>query len=105
MKGIRSALAPAIIVVASLALAWALSVLSASVGSDWNNRLNDSFFRLRYALKGPEKILPSIAHVDLTDSIVEEIGMKGGDRLDFARLVNVLSKAGAASIMFDIVFQ
>jgi adenylate cyclase len=104
VKGIRSALAPAVIVVASLALAWALSVLSASVGTDWNNRLNDSFFRLRYALKGPQKILPSIAHVDLTDSIVEEIGMKGGDRQDFARLVNVLSKAGAASIMFDIVF-
>jgi adenylate cyclase len=104
VKGIRSALAPAVIVVTSLALAWALSLLSASVGTDWNSRLNDVFFRLRYALKGPEKILPSIAHVDLTDSIVDELRMKGGDRQNFARLVNVLSKAGASSIIFDIIF-
>jgi len=104
LHGLRSALAPAVIVAASLALAWALSLLSAFVGSDWDNRLNDSFFRLRYALKGPEKILPSIAHVDLTDSIEGELGMKVGDRRDFARLVNVLSKAGASSIIFDIWF-
>jgi adenylate cyclase len=103
-SGLRSARVPALVVAASLALAWALSLLSASVGTDWNNRLNDSFFRLRYALKGPEKIVPSIAHVDLTDSIVEELGMKGGDRRDFARLVNVLGRAGASSIIFDIVF-
>lgn len=104
MKGIRTALAPAVIVATSLVLAWALSLLSASAGTDWNNRLNDAFFRLRYALKGPEQILPSVAHVDLTDSIVEELGMKGGDRRDFARLVNVLAKAGVSSIIFDIIF-
>ena len=103
-RTLRSALPPALIVAASLALAWTLTLLSASAGSDWDNRLDDAFFRLRFALRGPEKILPSIAHVDLTDSIVEELDMKAGDRRDFARLVGVLSRAGASSIIFDIVF-
>ena len=104
IQGLRSALAPAVIVATCLVLAWALSLLSASVGTDWNNRLNDAFFRVRYALKGPEQIIPSVAHVDLTDSMVEELGMKGGDRRDFARLVGVLAKAGVSSIIFDIIF-
>ncbi len=104
MKRIRFAPAPAVIVAASLALAWALSLLSASGGFDWNSRLDDSFFRLRYALRGPQKMASSIAHVDVTDSMVEKLGMKGGDRTDFGRHVDVLSRAGASSIVFDIIF-
>ena len=104
MNRIRSAPAPAVIVAASLALAWVLSLLSTSAGFDWNSRLDDSFFRLRYALQGPQKMASSIAHVDVTDSMVEELGMKGGDRTDFGRLVDVLSRAGVSSIVFDIMF-
>ena len=46
----------------------------------------------------------SIVHADLTDSMVEQLGMKGGDRRPFADLVNVLSEAGASAVLFDIVF-
>ena len=74
------------------------------IRGDWNNRLNDLFFQLRYRLRGPEKVLPSISHVDLSDSEFRTLGMKGGDRSDFARLVKVLSHAGASSIIFDIIF-
>jgi adenylate cyclase len=55
-------------------------------------------------MHGPEKVLPSISHVDLSDAEVTSLGMKGGDREDFARLVKVLSAAGASSIVFDIIF-
>ena len=88
----------------SFALGWGLYALASTLGTNWDNRLNDASLRLRYALKGREKVLPSVAHVDLTDAIVEQLGMKGGDRSYFARLVNVLSNAGAASIIFDITF-
>jgi adenylate cyclase len=100
----RTRLTLALIVAASLGLAWALSLAAAGIRGDWNNRLNDIFFQLRYRLRGPEKVLPSIIHVDLSDSELRTLGMKGGDRRDFARLVKVLSNAGASSIVFDINF-
>ena len=59
---------------------------------------------MRYRLRGHEKVLPSVSHVDLSDSEVRALGMKGGDRRDFARLVKVLANAHASSIVFDIVF-
>ena len=62
------------------------------------------FFQLRHALKGPERVLPSIALVDLSDATIAKLGMKGGDRKDFAALVEVLTDAGAASVIFDIIF-
>jgi adenylate cyclase len=92
------------IVAASLIIAWGISLAAAGIRGDWNNRLNDLFFQLRYRLRGPEKVLPSISHVDLSDAEVRSLGMKGGDRGDFARLVNVLSTAGASAIVFDIIF-
>jgi adenylate cyclase len=86
-----------------LILSWALSLLAVSAGRDWNARVNDSLFLLRHALRGSEKVQRSIAHADLTDSV--ELGMKVGDRRDFARLVKVLSRAGVSSIIFDIRFS
>ena len=62
-------MALALIVAASLALAWALGLAAAGLRGDWNNRLNDMFFRLRWLVRGPEPVLPTIAHVDFTDSI------------------------------------
>jgi adenylate cyclase len=100
----RTWLTFALIIAASLGLAWALSLAAAGIRGDWNNRLNDLFFQLRYRLRGPEKVLPSIGHVDLSDSELRSLGMKGGDRRDFARLVKVLSNAGASSVIFDIIF-
>jgi adenylate cyclase len=93
-----------LIVAGSLALAWALCLAAAAVRGNWDNRLNDLFFQLRYKIKGPERVLPSINYIDLTDAEVRALAMKGGDRRDFARLVNVLSQAGVASIIFDIIF-
>lgn len=81
-----------------------LSLAAAGIRGDWNNRLNDLFFQLRYRLRGTEKIAPSINHVDLSDSELRTLGMKTGDRRDFAQLVRVLSTAGASSIIFDIDF-
>jgi len=91
-------------VVVCLGLAWAIALGAAGIRGDWNNRLNDLFFQLRYRLRGTEKIIPSIGHVDLSDSELRALALKSGDRRDFARLVKVLSTAGAASIIFDINF-
>jgi adenylate cyclase len=100
----RSAAGIAAVTAGALALAWLLTLLAAGAGADWNSRPNDSLFRLRHALRGTQKIQRTILHVDLTDSMVEELGMHGTERRDFARLVKVLSAAGASSILFDIVF-
>jgi adenylate cyclase len=100
----RAAITIAVIVLAGLIFAWALSLAASSMGRDWNNSIDDLLFRLRYALRGPEKMQRSIVHVDLTDSIVEELGLSVGDRKDFARLVRVLSKAGVSSIVLDEMF-
>jgi hypothetical protein len=82
----RTGLTLGIIVALSLLLAWVLTLAAAGIRGDWNNRLNDLFFQLRYRLRGAEKILPSISHVDLSDSELSNLDMKSGDRRDFARL-------------------
>lgn len=102
--GFRSAAGSALIIASSLILAWVLSLAASSAGRDWNARVDDSLFRLRYVILGPEKIERSIAHVDLTDSVVDELGIVNGDRRDFARLVRVLDGAGVSAILFDIIF-
>ena len=79
-------------------------MLAGSLGENWDDKLGDVFFRLRSSILGPERTLPDIVNIDLTDEIVDELAMKGGDRSDFARLVGVVSDAGAASLLFDIVF-
>ena len=83
---------------------WGASLAASALGRSWDSRPDDAFFRLRYRSHGHENVLPTIAHVDLTDSVTRELGMKGGDRQVYARLVNVLSRAGAASAIFDIIF-
>ncbi len=101
----RSASALALIAALSLVFAWALGLTAAALRGDWNNRLDDMFFRLRYQINGPERVLPGIAHVDFTDSIERELDAKGAERRAFARLVEVLSAAGAASIIVDVRFR
>jgi adenylate cyclase len=91
-------------VAACVAAAWGLALAGSLVRGDWNNRVNDLFFMLRLGLRGPEKSVPSIGYVQLADSDVQDLGMKGGDRSPYARLVNVLRDAGAASVTFDIQF-
>jgi adenylate cyclase len=91
-------------VAASLCLAWAVTLGAAGIRGDWNGRLNDLFFRLRYLLRGPESVLPSIEEVVLGDAEVQALGLRGGDRGIFARLLRVASSAGAAEVTFDIVF-
>jgi adenylate cyclase len=98
------ALVPAGIVAACLVVGWGASLISLSAGRSWDGRPGDAFFRLRYALRGPERVLPAIAHVDLTDAMERELSLKGGDRRVFARLVRVLGQAGASSVVFDIIF-
>ncbi len=100
----RGPLVPALIVAACLVVGWGASFLGLAAGRSWDARPDDAFFRLRYSLRGPEQVLPSIAHVDLTDAMERQLGMKGGDRAVFARLVRVLANAGASSIVFDIIF-
>ncbi len=97
-------LPPAVIIFGLFAVAWALFAIASPFFQDWNNRLNDSLFRLRYRVHGPEQMIPSIGFVDLTDEAVHELRMKGRDRQDFGRLVKVLSNAGVGSIVFDIIF-
>jgi len=74
------------------------------VRGDWNDRLNDLFFQLRYRVCGPEPVLPSLSSIDLTDTEVRALGIRTGEREVFARLVGVLSRAGASAIVFDIIF-
>jgi adenylate cyclase len=98
------AVAAGVIIVGALAAAWALSLAAAAVRGDWNDRLNDLFFRLRYVVRGPEQVLPSISSIDFTDAEVRALDMRTGDRRAFARLVEVLSRSAASSIVFDIIF-
>jgi adenylate cyclase len=100
----RPAAATGLIVVGALAAAWALALTAAAIRGNWNDRLNDLFFQLRYLARGPETVLPTINSIDFTDAEIRALGMKSGDRRAFARLVDVLSRAGASSIVFDIIF-
>lgn len=85
-------------------MAWALALAASGIRGNWDDRLDDLFFQLRYRIRGPEKTLPSIVHVDLSDSEVQALGMRGGDRRAFAELTRIASGAGASSIIFDIIF-
>jgi adenylate cyclase len=81
-----------------------VSLAGGLLRGDWNDRVNDGLFRLRRAVMGPQRVIPTVAHVDLTDAGARELALKGGDRSAFARLVRVLSAAGARGIVFDIIF-
>lgn len=71
----------------------------------WDDRLNDSLFRLRYALQGRQPVDPSIVHLDVTDAAERELDVRLGDRTIFARIIDALGEAGAASIVLDIMFR
>jgi adenylate cyclase len=94
----------AAIVIASFTAAWALALAAVGLGRDWNARLDDLAFQLRWHLRGTEPIERSIAIVDIGDADVAALAMRMADRAPYARLVRVLDAAGASSIIFDIVF-
>lgn len=100
----KASLVLGLIVASSIGLAWILALAASGIRGNWDDRLDDLFFQLRYRIRGPEKTLPSIVHVDLSDSEVQALGMRGGDRRAFAELTRIASEAGASSIIFDVIF-
>jgi adenylate cyclase len=88
-----------------LALAWMLVLAFGYGRTSLDNGINDALMELRLALLGPSAMRPEIAIIDLSDTDVERLAMKVGERRDFARLVRVLDRARAASVIFDLAFS
>ncbi|MBN2738931.1 MAG: sigma 54-interacting transcriptional regulator [Spirochaetales bacterium] len=82
-----------------------LTFLLAPFFESVNIRLNDQFFKLRYAIKGKERAYPGILQVNINDSAVQNLDLSLWDRNIFGRLIGVLDKAGARAIALDMVFQ
>jgi adenylate cyclase len=98
----RVAIATLLAVTIAFGAGWGVVAAQGLVGG-LDDRLNDWLFRLRYALQGPQPMDVSIVTVDFTDEAEPELAARAGDRSVYARLMDSLSSAGAASIVFDIV--
>ncbi|MGQ0794117.1 MAG: CHASE2 domain-containing protein [Deltaproteobacteria bacterium] len=95
----------AALVAGSFLIASLLFLLLPSVFSVWNLQTNDQLFQLRYKLFGRQEIYPHIAHVDLNDSSLQELRGFPWDRTLYGRITDILSKGGAETITYDILFQ
>jgi class 3 adenylate cyclase/CHASE2 domain-containing sensor protein len=69
-----------------------------------NYKVTDTFFSLRYQIKGKEKIDPKIIHIDLNDSSIEKLKISEFDRSVYGRVINVLTKTNVKDVAFDIIF-
>lgn len=92
------------LIAAAFVLAHLLAFLFPCLFEEWNSKINDSLFRLRYRLKGTEQIYPYIAHVDITDSMARRLELSVWDRQRFGRLLRLLADAYTEAVIFDILF-
>ncbi|MBN1834915.1 MAG: adenylate/guanylate cyclase domain-containing protein [Spirochaetales bacterium] len=91
-------------IAAAFVLAHLLALLFPALFEEWNGQINDSLFRLRYRVKGPEQVYPYLGHVDITDSMARRLQLSVGDRERFGRVLRVLADAYAGAVVFDIIF-
>jgi len=93
-----------LLVALSFGLAHLLALLLPAAFDDWTHQINDGMFALRYRSKGPERIYPYIAHVDLSDAAAKALRFSTRDREKFGRLLRVLAGSYARAVAFDILF-
>lgn len=80
-------------------------LLFPSLFSGADARVTDALFRLRYALKGKEKISPYVIHVVFDDATIAEHNITLADREIYGDVIDVLSHAGVTHIGYDIFFE
>lgn len=62
-------------------------------------------FSLRYRIKGKEKISSRLCVFNIDDQDVETLGIKPYDRALFSRLIKILKKSKAKTVLFDLFFK
>lgn len=72
---------------------------------NYNNRLHDVFFKLRYYIKGNEPIDTSIVHIDLTNEDVEKLNLQPWERKIYRDMISLLTQANAKIIGIDVLFK
>jgi adenylate cyclase len=88
-------------------LAIVLSLLVSAVYLFWPgpfDRLDFRVYDLKMHYRDAGSVKKAIVHLDVDDKSVREFGLWPWDRELSARIVNRLSEAGAALIVFDIVY-
>lgn len=69
--------------------------------------IGNSFFKLRYTIKGKEKIERALSVFNITDDDVTHIPELRGtpsDRTIFSHIIDMLSRGGAKTVIFDLLF-
>ncbi|MBU0928156.1 MAG: adenylate/guanylate cyclase domain-containing protein [Spirochaetes bacterium] len=94
----------AAVVASCFAIGAAIAAWSAGLGASLDDRVGDSFFRMRSAARGTGTRVPSVSVVGLSDRDAESLGLAGMDREPFARLARALSGAGAEAVIMDVSF-
>lgn len=62
------------------------------------------FFKVRYRLKGKEKITPELCIFNIDDSDIRELGITSYDRPLFTSLIKSLQAGEAKTVVFDFLF-
>ncbi len=91
----------------SIYLALTVSLIGAAVCLIWPHpfeNLDFRFYDLKVAIRDPGPVLESIVHLDVDDKAVSEFGIWPWDREMSARIVNRLAEAGAALVVFDVLY-
>ena len=91
----------------SIYLALTVSLIAAAVCFLWPRpfeNLDFRFYDLKVAIRDPGPVLESIIHLDVDDKAVREFGIWPWDREMSARIVNRLAQAGAALVVFDVLY-
>ncbi len=88
-------------------MALALSVLVAAVFLSWPapfENLDSRIYDMKMRYRDAGSVKKAIVHLDVDDKSVREFGLWPWDRELSARIVNRLSEAGAALIVFDVLY-
>lgn len=71
----------------------------------WNTQVNDQFFKLRFLIKGSEKISPVFYLFTITDSFDRKYAVNQVDRTIYATALKKLYSANIKTILWDIIFS
>ena len=95
-----------IILVSSFVFSSLLFLLFPNLFGLWHYQINDQLFRLRYFIKGKEKVYPSIVHIDLNDSDYQELDLSLYDnRKLFPKIIDILTATYVNIIGVDVIFE
>jgi CHASE2 domain-containing sensor protein len=101
----RGAPQAACIAAVSFALAYLLGLLLPGPLHDWNNRITDQLFRLRYSIAGKTEVSPNLVHVVVNDSTYRTLDLPSWDRGVFGQALEVLQEARSGLIACDVLLR